>query len=88
MDKQNRLIELLLKKITLYDIDDDKELLGLISFYKERVNVESRVNYSNLWNWTGFDYNKGYEDAKSKYLKVIKNKDEEIKQLWVKKATD
>lgn len=92
--KQDRLIELLIKEVeATYDSEgcsfglnkeESSELLELISFYKERINKEDISKYPSEWNWTGFDYNKGYKDAETKYLKVIKNKDEEIKKLNIK----
>lgn len=49
----------------------------VISFYKERVKNKN----NGEWNWAAFDYNKGYKDAENKYLKIIKQKEEEIKKL-------
>jgi hypothetical protein len=92
--KEKRLIELLIKKVeSTYECDvhslglnenERNELLELISFYKEKINIENLFKYPTEWNWTGFDYDRGYKDAESKFSKIIKNKDEEIKKLTKK----
>jgi hypothetical protein len=98
MIKQDRLIELLIKEIeAVYRSEvctfgltesEDKELSDLVSFYQNRINVEEKKRYPSEWNWAGFDYNKGYEDAEDKYLKIIKNKNEEIKKLTNENKTN
>jgi hypothetical protein len=95
--KQDRLIELLIKEVEAthdsegcsfgLNKEEGSELLELIRFYKERINIKidnPSFNYPNEWNWAGFDYDRGYKDAETKFLKILKNKDEEIKKLTIK----